>query len=180
MLNQPELLASSLPEKPTCLFCEKDLKASNEPYMAEAAFRQYPEKELVDTVFSYSICIRCYEREKGSLSQDSQKSMQQFFEERVNLDELEQSIDDKYGMSKCAVSGEDVRTLVAFQIGALCQGDKLAEGFAAMVFSEKVIDELTMLLSDHTKEQLQRFRDKLPAIPPEFEDLFKDKPLVLL
>jgi hypothetical protein len=180
MLDQPELLANSLPENPKCLFCEKDLKSSGEPYMAEAAFRQYPDKEIIDTVFSYSICINCYEREKGSLSQDSQKSMQQFFEERVQLDQLQENLDVKFGMSKCAVSGADVRTLEAFQIGALCQGERLAEGFAAMVFSETVIDELTMLLSDHTREQLQRFRDKLPAIPPEFEDLFKDKPLVLL
>jgi|AntRauMFilla1563_2_1112583.scaffolds.fasta_scaffold01942_5 hypothetical protein len=180
MLNQPTLLANSLPEKPLCLFCDKDLKASNEPYMAEAAFRQYPDKEIVDTVFSYSICISCYEREKGSLSKDSQKSMQAFFEERVDVTQLQDNLDHNFGLSKCAVSGKDVRSLEAFQIGALCQGDKLAEGFAAMVFSEEVIDELTMILSEHTKEQLQRFREKLPAIPPEFEDLFKDKPLVLL
>lgn len=180
MLNQPELLAKSLPEKPLCLFCEKDLKASNEPYMAEAAFRQYPDKEIIDTVFSYSICISCYDREKGSLSKDSVESMQKFFEERVNIENLQDHLDDRFGLSKCAVSGINVKELEAFQIGALCQGDMLADGFAAMVFSEDVIDELTMILSDHTREQLKRFRDKLPAIPPEFEDLFKDKPLVLL
>lgn len=179
-MHRPELLEQSLEEHPKCLFCSKDVIQSGEMYMAEAAFRQYPDKEVIDTIFSYVICLSCYEREKSSISLASQKTMQNFFEERIQVEQLQTKFDPKYGLSQCAINGLEAHQMESFQIGALCHERELAPGFGAMLFSEQAMDELILLLSDQTREYLNGIRDKLPSIPPEFEDLFKDRPLILM
>lgn len=179
-MKRPELLEQTINEQPHCLFCNKDLIASSDFYMAEAAFRQYPDRGIIDTIFSYTICLACYEKEKNAISKESQKSMQQFFDERIQLQSEHFSFDQKYGLQQCAITGKEATTLQAFQIGAICKDGELADGFGAMLFSEDALDELILLLSDQTKDYLNGFKERIPMIPPEFEDLFKDRPILFM
>lgn len=148
--------------------------------MAEAAFRQYTDKDLIDIVYRYCICIPCYEAQKAAISLESRDVMQRFFEQRIDLNRISSEMDSKYGLSHCAVSHKAASELESFQLGALCRAGELEPGYAPMLFDESVMDELMMQLSDSTRSYLQGFKDKLPAIPPEFEDLFKDRPLVFI
>jgi hypothetical protein len=179
-MQTPQLLKHALEDSPSCLFCEKDLHQSGEPYMAEAAFRQYPDRGVVDVVYQYCICMSCYEAQKQGISDESMQVMQSFFQQRVDLSAMAIKADPKYGLVHCAVSGKSATEMESFQIGALLRLGELESGYAPMLFDESVMDELMLLLSDSTREYLDGFKDKLPTIPPEFEDLFKDRPLVFI
>ena len=77
------------------------------------------------------------------------------------------------------IKGTRIDELNEYVISAHCVEDKTILSFLPYMISETAMDEMTELLSKKTTDFLNGFRDKYFGLPPEFEDIFKRR-LILL
>lgn len=168
-----------------CIDCHKNLLIGNQEYIIEKAFRKYVDYEADDTIFEYAICLDCAEKLFLSFSESSRKAIEGYFEKHVNIeaqlaklaDESDFVVDNH--MSKCMIKGLAIEDLQEYQLVCYCRGDKISVIRPPYMISGEAADEVMQLLSNATIDILNGFTDEFLGLPPEFKDLFKDKPMLV-
>ncbi|MBN1407298.1 MAG: hypothetical protein JW956_05895 [Calditrichaceae bacterium] len=186
-LKIPELFYSEASGKPfdTCIDCNKDLLRGNQEYVIEKAFKKYPDYNANDTIFEYAICIECAEQLFMSFSESSRKAIEEYFKQHVdienqlkNLSKIDTfNLDDH--LNKCMVKGVTIENLQEYQMVCYCRGNQISIFRPPYMISGEAADEVMQLLSNATIDVLNRFTDEFLGLPPEFKDLFKDKPMLV-
>lgn len=174
-----------------CLLCEEDLLESKQPYLIEKAFVQPLSNTQSETLFAYAICMNCAGTMRQQLSRKSLAKLDAFMQAGVEKDHRllpkqltsPQQID--HWLDQCAFTGTPINELTEYQVIAVCQGDQLlltndsSEQRMPILLGGKVLAQITELLSKETRETLDRFGDLLGGVPPEWEELFSRKPILL-
>lgn len=168
-----------------CLICNKPLLENNTQYVIEKAIRRYNNSDAEDVIFEYAMCFDCVEKMHSELSEESNQRIMNYFMKNVNLENRMKDISSANGnnidnwISKCMIKGTSINELNEYVISAHCVEDKLLLSFLPYMISESAMDEMTELLSKKNTDFLNGFRDKYFGLPPEFEDIFKRR-LILL
>ncbi len=168
-----------------CLICNKPLLVNDTQYVVEKAIRKYNDSDVQDVIFEYAMCFDCVEQMHSELSEESNQRIMNYFMNNVNLESRMQDIasadNDNIDnwLSKCMIKGTSINELNEYVISAHCINDKLLLSFLPYMISEDAMDEMTELLSKKTSDFLNGFRDKYFGLPPEYEDIFKRR-LILL
>ena len=181
----PKIFFSDLTNSPLekCLTCDKRLLEENVEYLVEKALKTYDGLKSYSTIFEYAICMDCALNMRKKLSQKSMQSVQNYIHQNMDMERLRDlnqsqiNFDLDARLSKCMVKDIDVRDIGECQIYAHCSGKNLSNLELPYMISGKALDELSMLLSTETQDEMDSFKDKLIDGPSEFEDLIKSGPV---
>ncbi len=169
-----------------CISCDTYLLAGGIPYFIEKAVRQYPGFSAADALFEYAICMDCALKMRQELSKISLERIEQYFEQRVNVWNRYQTLsaqtseDPQQWLSHCMITGKPMSALSEYQIFAQCEGKSLILTGMPYMLSGEVLDEISELLSDQSRGEINRFIDEHFGIPPELKEPLKDQPFLLL
>ncbi len=184
-MNIPKKFYNSLTEHPFehCKMCEKELLESKSEYVIEKAIRRFKEAEGEELLFEVAICLDCAFSMQSNLSKESVSNIQSFFfkkamERRRSMDDPEGFLEDP--LRECLLNGKKVMEMEEYQIYAHCKGDEIAVPGGYYLLSDDIIEEIQLLLSKETKDELERFSDDNFGIPPELRKLFSRGDLITI
>lgn len=164
-----------------CISCNTYLLAPGTPYMIEKAIKKYPGYEATDVVFEYAMCMDCALKMRGELSKESLANIQQYFEARVDLRqrqaELEGENNPQHWLSHCIITGKPMADLHEYQVYAFCNGKDINLSGMPYMLSGEAAEEMSELLSEKTKGEIDRFIDDNFGLPPELKKHIKDQPV---
>ena len=186
-LKIPRIFYSDAEDQPfdKCIDCNKYLLKGNQEYIIEKAFKKYIDYEADDTIFEYAICLDCAEKLFMSFSESSRNAIEEYFEEHVKIEEQltelarAESFEIDDHINKCMIKGLPIEDLQEYQLVCYCRGNKISMIRPPYMISGEAADEVMQLLSNATIDILNGFTDEFLGLPPEFKDLFKDKPMLV-
>ena len=149
-----------------CIDCDRYLLDGETTYFIEKAIRQYNKEgyQAKDVIFEYAMCIDCAEKLKGEMSQSSRQAMDNYLQQNstpqlMNNEELQ-----------CIIKGESVDNYEEYQVFSLCQGSHMLTS-KPMAIGADALEELSELISQETKDELDRLMGDFFGTPPELEEL---------
>ena len=166
-----------------CTVCDNRF-TELDTYIVEKACKRV-NKDIVYTLFEYAICLPCGESFNQEMSEDSLIAIQKYMVENANLQSnmkymAEENPDYKNWLNKCIIKGTEREKLSEYNICGLFLGDKMMLGELPYLMSLEAMEELVEILSKKTKDEMDGFKRKHLDGPPEFEELFNDRPVVML
>jgi len=154
-----------------CISCGKTLLNDDEEYFIEKAIRNFPDIEAHQIIFEYAICMDCASKMRASLSQTSRVRVDQFFLKKIMERNPEKDL--KNPLEYCLLSDRHKNDEQEYQIYAHCKGNQINTSKGFFMLSGSILDEINDLLSQETKDELDRFWDDNFGVPPELKELFK-------
>lgn len=183
ILEIPEKFNNSLSDHKfaNCSVCQADLSIPDTEYLIEKAYRRFPDNHGEELIFEVAVCFSCAAKMRGELSKESLKNIQSFFEQKG----MEQRMANPHAspsdlLHKCLLSGKDLQQMQEYQIYAHCKSGELAAPNSYYMLSDDMIEAIQELLSDHTREQLEKFSDDNIGMPPELRKLFSQGDLLVI
>ncbi|MFC1730700.1 hypothetical protein ACFL6I_10245 [candidate division KSB1 bacterium] len=184
----PQIFHSDVTKEPikNCIDCDVSLIDSNKHYLIEKAFSYNKDYEVRNTIFEYAICYDCAMKLRESLSDESKKNMNEFFEKHSSFTERsEQLIKEKdFELDKwignCMINGTPVNDTNEYQIFCQCQGDQMLFTYMPYMISGEALEEMAELLSDKTRDEMDGFMDDHFGVPPDYEEFFTRKKLLIV
>jgi len=184
----PKDLYSKLTDAPIekCTFCDKELLESNEDYLIEKVVKRYKQLNSEDVIIEYAICFECLNEVSSSISEESQKFIEEFFLKNMDMTKsnimkmLSDNFDFKEWTNSCVFTGNKKEDLDEYNLIVQCQGRNIVFMICPYMIDSRVFEDLYPKLSKQTKEDYGGFMNKVTDPPPEFEELLKDRPLILL
>lgn len=170
-----------------CMNC--DCSLINTEYVIEKAIRRYKEFSSTDTIFEYAICMKCHEEFIGAYSESSLSKIQKYFMENADFDQGRSHLREKLKdgqfnvddwISNCIIKGTHVSDLTEYQIGCQCVGNKMVVLNMPFMIGHEAMDEISMLLSDKTRGEMDRFIDEFFGLPPDLKKLLKDSGVLVI
>ncbi len=179
----PAKFENSISEKnfSHCSVCGADLIANNKDYLIEKAYKRFANNLGEELLFEIAVCFDCAETMKGELSKESLESISAFFQKKsFEQKQANPNPDPSILLGQCLLSGKNLCDMQEYQVYAHCRGGQLADHHSYYMLSDEIIEEIQELLSDHTRDQLQKFSDDNLGIPPELKKLFSNGDLIIL
>ncbi len=166
-----------------CQVCERELYQSNEHYFVEKAMKRVnPETEYV--VYEYALCTSCAEDMQDKMSQESRWAINRYMWSQANpltlKDRMEGKADWEQRAGSCLIKGIPKEEADEYTLCGYFRGDKLLVREFPYMISMKAMDEISELLSEETKDEMDDFKNTYLGGPPELEELFKGKPLLVI
>lgn len=148
-----------------CIECERDLLKDGCEYVIEKAVRNYPGYQASDVIFDYAICMDCAMKMHNELSRESLETIQNFFVQHLNVEQRSRNIAQADGnieelISRCMISEKAQSESAEYQIFAHCIGDKINMKNPPYMLSGEVLLQLSDLISEKTRDNLNGFFDK--------------------
>ncbi len=164
-----------------CKICNKELVNSNEVYLIEKAYGKSPGKNHHEVIFELAYCVDCLQEMHSTLSEESRKNIETYFEQNTKLTERDAElkkhdlIDSEVWLHSCVVKNKSKDEVDEFQVYGLCQGNELIFHQAPYMICGEAIDEVMDLLSNESLGIINDFMTDLIDVPPAFRELFKTK-----
>lgn len=168
-----------------CITCDVDLISSGELYIIEKVIKQYTDTQTKDVIFEYAMCFNCVLKMKEAFSMVSLQRIQEYMlrhtkwiikrNEMIKNEELD--VDD--WLAHCIINGTSIKELSEFQIACQCIGDKMVYSHLPYMISFEATEEISMMLSAQTKDEIDRFYKEFLGVPPDLQEFF-NKPKLLL
>lgn len=168
-----------------CIECETYLLDGKSDYFIEKAIKKYEGFTARDVIFEYAICIHCAERMKQSLSKESMATLENYFAQNIDMIERfnlinSESTNHKEWTATCMITGKPSTDFSEYQIFAHCRGDKMILGQMPYLVSGEALEEVSELLSDETKDELDDFGKRHFGPPPELEEELPFKRVLII
>lgn len=160
-----------------CKICQKQFGEA-EVYGIQKVYKNYPDQEA-QALFDFALCQNCLQEARQELSLESRQRIDQFMLDTVQ-DLAEKGIDagQHFHDGKCTLSGKPLGEAKEYQIVAICKGDQLVE--SPMALSDEILEAIQELLSEKSREMLDRFNENNFGWPPELKKIWQDGDYVLL
>jgi len=184
----PEIFYSTESGKPfeICMDCERNLVEADLDYVIEKAVKRYPDYNTTDTILEYAICLHCHQKVRESFSEESINRVEAYFTQNMDIFSRMTLLGENPDMninnwiSECMVKGTPVEKLREYQIFGHFKGDKIVLSYLPGLLSIDSLEELTEILSQKTKDELGGYMKRFSGIPPEFEEIFRSRPVFVL
>ena len=171
-LKIPSLFHSFQKDAPfeDCLFCGASLLTSNRHYVIEKIYRGN------EVIIELAMCLQCREEcSDEGISQKSAETIQQFLENKIDIQQrlrLMSSVNDQDSvdawLERCLLSDQPATMFQEYQIVALCRGPWIQRDFYPALISGPVLEDLSNLLSQQTKDWMDDFVGSNFGMPSEF------------
>lgn len=166
-----------------CISCNKELIQSGEPYVIEKAIRKYKGYKAQDVIFEYAMCMQCAIKMQQEMSEESMQKITQFFSNNLDFEKLNQrrfgaEVDSQRAIQHCLITGDDRNDIEEYQIYAQCKGTNLISGTTPYMVSGAALEEVSELLSEKTKDELDGFIDDHFGIPPDLRKNIRSRDLI--
>lgn len=163
----PSLFHSFHAEGPftKCIECERPLLEDNCEYIIEKCIRNYPEYDTRDVIFDYAICMSCATKMHQEISRESLQSMRQYFDAHFDMEKRMAQLQNAQGdinllTSHCMIKGTSAKEATEYQIYAHCVGDKISLQYPPYMVCGDVLEELSELISEKTRDFLNGFQNR--------------------
>lgn len=168
-----------------CISCECQLLTGEVDYLIEKAIKSYEGLNQYATIFEYAMCWECVESMRETLSHESRTRMNDYLQEHADFQQRQTRLNNttpqaETWLDHCLISNAPAGSLKEFQIYGHCHGTDLVYHHYPFMISGPVLDEMIHLISNQTLDNLQNFTEQLTDGPPEFADLLKSGPRVIL
>lgn len=171
--NIPETLYAEDSQQPHqhCMICNVHLhQVAN--YGIQKIYKNYPHQEKPQVLFDFALCMPCMEEARAGLSKESRENMDAFMRSKM-LTLAYDGTDprERYKKKQCTLSGKALEESIDYQVIAICTGDQLME--SPLYISGEILAEIQELLSQQSKDELDRFTENNLGWPPELKALIK-------
>lgn len=176
----PALLHNEDEKKPhqNCRICNKDLM-NGEMYAIQKVFKNYPEQEEAQVLFDFAMCQQCMTEARAELSLESRMRIDQFMMDGMHsLESSGEDPESRFANKQCTISGKNLSESQEYQVMAVCEGNQLIE--SPICLSDEVLEHIQELLSEKSRDELNRFTENNFGWPPELKKALQDGDLVLL
>ena len=164
-----------------CIECERDLLKGDCDYVIEKAFRNYQGFKAQDVIFDYAICMDCAMEIQKRMSKESMAKIQEYMQKQMMERQQELSNRDLSNVeelySKCMFTDVDKGSCEEYQVFAFCRGDQMNLQMPPYMVSGPILDEISELLSDETRDELNGFFNKHFSPAP---GMFEPDPRLIL
>lgn len=170
----------------TCVVCGRNLLEDGTHYVIEKAMKNYEGYDFSSTVFEYAMCMDCYQKMQQGMSEESMQNMQNYYqrivtEKGVNGMMIDlQTFDLNDWLSRCFFKEKPVSEMKEYQLIGQFNGNHMVLNTPPMAIGEDVMEEMADLLSEKTKDEMNGFREKFLGPPPEIEELFSKRKILLI
>ena len=165
-----------------CIECDKYLLDEECDYMIEKAVRNYPGYTAHDVIFDFAICMDCALAFQQKMSKSSRAAIEKYMIEHVDFHKRSHElmkgnkvIEDC--LDKCMISKERRENCEEYQMVAFCRGAKIHRSIPPYLISHHVLNELSVLISDETQDDMDGFYKKHFSPSP---GLFEPDPKLIL
>jgi hypothetical protein len=153
----------------SCTMCSTLLISNDINYFVEKYYRNH------NIVFEYAICEQCKNSMSDGISNESMFNMSKYFMENVDILKrihLLETFDNSIvpWMNNCIFTDRQRSNCSEYQLAAQCCGDQLIVSFLPFMVSMQATEEIQTLISKATKENFDKFREKLNP-PVNINDL---------
>lgn len=168
-----------------CQVCKKELLENNERYLIEKAYKQDLENKGRKLIFEFVYCLNCQEQIQSEFSPESKEKIDNYFNANTNLEKRYQGLtknklfDVDIWLHNCIVKNKPIDEVEEFQIYSLCEGGDMLFYHAPFMLCGEAMDDIMNLLSNKTLDIINGFWVDNIDLPPEMEDIFKTKKLIL-
>jgi len=148
-------------------------------YAIQKVFKNYPGEEKPQAIFDFAMCEKCMTEARAELSLESRMRIDRFMME--GFQKLEESGDDpqvRFEGQRCTISGQSLAESREYQVMAVCQGESLLDSPVSL--SEDMLHQIQELLSEKSRDELNRFSENNFGWPPELRKAIRDGDLVLV
>ena len=169
-----------------CIDCNKYLLDQGVLYVVEKAVKQNVRYKTKDIIFEYAMCWDCMEVTRKSFSKESMQRMNEYFEQNINIEQRRSELirdnqtDYRDWIAQCIFKGTPKELLTEYQLACQCDGPYMLFYHMPLLIGGAAIDEITMLLSDQTIGEINRFYNKFFPVPTEFEPFFDDRKVIII
>jgi hypothetical protein len=169
-----------------CIGCNKYLLTVGTPYIIERALKQNLKYKTRDVIIEYAMCEQCLAETRESFSEESIQKLNDYFNQNSDLvnRRVELIHDEKTNyknwISHCLIKGTPRDQLTEYQYACQCDGPYLLFHHMPIMIGGEAIDEISMLLSSKTRDEIDRFYDKFFPVPTEFQPFFDDHKILIL
>ncbi len=188
LIDIPDRFYSDANDSPfdECVVCGKPLLQEGTHYVVEKAIKNYKGTEFTSTVYEYAMCMDCYMEMQQSMSEESLNNIQRYYEEFITKRGSDIMTIDlntfnlNAWLSKCFFKQQPVNEMDEYQIIGQFNGTHLVLNTPPMAIGQKVMEEMSELLSEKTRGEMDRFREQFLGPPPNIEELIFGKKLLLI
>lgn len=188
LVDIPEQFYSDGDGKPfeTCVVCGKSLLVEGTRYVIEKAMKNYAESQYSATLFEYAMCLDCYQEMQKGMSEESMRNLQEYYQkiieekggQYITIDLANFNLKD--WLSKCFFKDKPVAEMKEYQLIGQFDGNRMIMNTPPMAIGEEVMEEMSDLLSEKTKGEMDHFREQFLGPPPEIEELLHGRKLIFL
>ncbi len=171
----------------TCVVCGRNLLEDGTHYVIEKAMKNYEGYDFSSTVFEYAMCMDCYQKMQQGMSEESMQNMQNYYQRIVTEKGVNgmmmidlQTFDLNDWLSRCFFKEKPVSEMKEYQLIGQFNGNHMVLNTPPMAIGEDVMEEMADLLSEKTKDEMNGFREKFLGPPPEIEELFSKRKILLI
>ncbi len=176
----PSLLHNEDEKQPhqNCRICNKDLM-NGEMYAIQKVFKNYPGQEKAQVLFDFAMCQQCMMEARAELSVESRMRIDRFMMDGLQgLESSGENPESRFENKQCTISGKPLGESQEYQVMAVCEGDRLME--SPICLSDEILEHIQELLSEQSRDELNRFTENNFGWPPELKKALQDGDLVLL
>ena len=169
-----------------CVVCGKDLLQPGVRYVVEKAIKNYKEDDVTSTVFEYAMCMDCYNEMQKGMSEESMQNMQNYYMQMMrSMNPMRQFIDINNfdlnrWLSQCFFKEQPVNEMDEYEIIGQFDGANMILNSPPMAIGQQVMEEMSELISEKTRGEMDRFREQFLGPPPEIEELIFGRKLLLI
>lgn len=167
-----------------CTVCKCDLLKEDKLYVIEKAHCRDLGTGELKTIFEFAYCLSCIEVLRKEVSEESKQNLDKYMAEKTDLEtrnrELEhyKLYESDIWLNNCVINNKSLDEINEYQIYALCSGEHLLNNHFPFMISGDALEDAMQILSKSTKDFLEDFWLEHVDLPPEFEDIFKTKPVM--
>lgn len=140
-----------------------------------------------DVLMEYAICVPCAGRKHKQMSVETLTKLEGYFEEMVDHEARAYFLYTRHNGFKfegwvehCLFSGQRRDQLEQYILVGAFRGTKMVMGTMPYMVSSEAAAEIAEMYSAHTKDELDNFVNENFELPPEFEDLFHKREVLLI
>lgn len=168
----------------SCCVCNTKVQKSGRQYLIERSFQRVS-NDVENVLFEYAICMDCAQEMNQSMSEHSMQTLATYFASYFQGEGMFRRIhriseDPNSWYNECMVKKTPRGEMAEYNICGLFQGKKMLLGQFPYIIGMEAMDEITELLSAETKDELDNFRDTFLGGPPEFQELLKGRPVLVI
>lgn len=149
-----------------CIECSCELLVDEKEYVVEKAFRNYPGFTAKDVIFDYAICMDCAMQIQKRISSESMENIQNYMKRKLS----ERDFFAEPNQNTCLITNRKSEECTEYQIFAFCRGKHLNESMPAYMISGEIIAELSEILSEQTRDEMNDFMQRHFPTPPHVKE----------
>jgi len=169
-----------------CVACGKNLLDDGTHYVIEKAIKNYKDSDFSSTIYEYAMCFDCHIKIQNSMSVESLQNMQNYYKDFMEnkgptfmMIDLQNFKLDNW-LSKCFFKEKPVNEMEEYQLIGQFNGKHLVLNTPPLAIGQEVMEEMSELLSEKTRGEMDSFREQFLGPPPEIEELIFGHRLIML